>query len=427
MLYLFFAQLVTFLVSILHVKVGVAVGIVVTVLGMAISWKDKPSTNVITLVGMSSALATLLIHRGLGDLAIVKQANVPLFVFLLGVTMIAAGSRPAWQAIAYKLPVAWASVIVTLTAGFLSGILDGVSVIGILLTVFLVLRPGIEGAMIASIVTSVGGFWAAWGEPPNLIMKFGLGIGNQFFLGWLGIPAFVTTLWLAWCARDASGLSRTDPEHAKVNSVSGTQLIPVGVFIALLLAHASYPGIPLWITPWCGILVATIIGLVSGKGYLSNAARLGFGEWKGYLFLAPFFVQAACVRELGALDWLRDLLSMIGTHPTVGVLAVFVVTVFLGAMLDSSSVAQILVLSFHGLLFTESLRGAIIAAGLSGFAIGGAMTPIGSMQSAVTNQFLVDRGYRVPWGLWFSINIRLLIIPILATVCWILLRLHLRF
>ncbi len=407
------AHLVSWFVWIFDPGFGAGMGAVVTVAAMAIPWGKKPDNLLITLAGAFSALLMVVINKGPSQVSLLKAANPLLFLFLLGVTILAAGSRHTWQTLALRLPQSWAPIIVTIMAGFLSGILDGVSVIGMTLATLTILRPGLLTAMVASIATSVGGFWAAWGEPPNLIMKMGLGLDNRFFLTWLGIPALVTTMSLAWHMRHST------QQHAQGEKVVGKTLAPIGVFLVGLILHGFWAMFPVWLAPWLGVLVGTAI-----HAYDRKNIKAGYEEWKAYIFLAPFFIQAACVRQLGALDWMIDLIPSIALAPTAGILMTFLITVILGALLDSSSVAQILVLSLQGVALSGSLREAVIAAGLSGFAIGGALTPIGSMQSAVTYEFLRERGETPSWGTWFKLNLKLVVIPTIATLGWIYYRLR---
>ncbi len=71
-----------------------------------------------------------------------------------------------------------------------SGILDGVSMIGLLIRILMVIlvvsrikRQKIEFLITSSVViTTVCGMWLAYGEPPNLIMKSNLGLSDIFFL-----------------------------------------------------------------------------------------------------------------------------------------------------------------------------------------------------------------------------------------------------
>jgi Na+/H+ antiporter NhaD/arsenite permease-like protein len=88
----------------------------------------------------------------------------------------------------------------TFLVSFLSGILDGVSMIGLLirtLVIILVLAGAARASvlysvMVSTIVTTVCGMWLAYGEPPNLIMKANLHplLNDAFFLRYC-LPAAV--------------------------------------------------------------------------------------------------------------------------------------------------------------------------------------------------------------------------------------------
>ena len=83
-------------------------------------------------------------------------------------------------------------IAVTAVVAFASGILDGVSMIGLTIRTLVIIMllaaaPIAEvrySVMVCTTVTTVCGIWLAYGEPPNLIMKANLypHIDNAFFL-----------------------------------------------------------------------------------------------------------------------------------------------------------------------------------------------------------------------------------------------------
>jgi Na+/H+ antiporter NhaD/arsenite permease-like protein len=95
-------------------------------------------------------------------------------------------------------------ISVTAVVAFASGILDGVSMIGLTirtLVIILMLAAAPRSAilfavMICTTVTTICGVWLAYGEPPNLIMKANLHpyLGGTFFLRYCGPIAIATYL-----------------------------------------------------------------------------------------------------------------------------------------------------------------------------------------------------------------------------------------
>jgi fumarate reductase subunit C len=93
-------------------------------------------------------------------------------------------------------------IAVTAVVAFSSGILDGVSMIGLTirtLVIILMLAAApreaiIKAVMICTTVTTVCGVWLAYGEPPNLIMKANLDphLGGMFFIRYCGPIALVS-------------------------------------------------------------------------------------------------------------------------------------------------------------------------------------------------------------------------------------------
>jgi Na+/H+ antiporter NhaD/arsenite permease-like protein len=83
-------------------------------------------------------------------------------------------------------------IAVTAVVALASGVLDGVSMIGLTIRTLVIIlllaaapMPDIRHAvMVCTTVTTICGIWLAYGEPPNLIMKANLfpRLGNAFFL-----------------------------------------------------------------------------------------------------------------------------------------------------------------------------------------------------------------------------------------------------
>ena len=102
-------------------------------------------------------------------------------------------------------------ISVTAVVAFASGILDGVSMIGLtirtLVIIMLLAAAPIAvvryAVMVCTTVTTVCGIWLAYGEPPNLIMKANLypHVDNAFFLRYCAPAAIACYLVIAWNLR----------------------------------------------------------------------------------------------------------------------------------------------------------------------------------------------------------------------------------
>ncbi len=100
---------------------------------------------------------------------------------------------------------------VTAVVAFASGILDGVSMIGLTIRTLLIIMllaaaptAAVRYAvMVCTVVTTVCGIWLAYGEPPNLIMKANLEphIDNAFFLRYCAPVAVASYLVIGWQLR----------------------------------------------------------------------------------------------------------------------------------------------------------------------------------------------------------------------------------
>jgi len=112
-------------------------------------------------------------------------------------------------------------VAVTAVVAFASGILDGVSMIGLTirtLVIILMLAAAPTASiryavMVCTAVTTICGIWLAYGEPPNLIMKANLVdpvsgapyLTNAFFLRYCAPAAIASYLVIAWQLRRRLG------------------------------------------------------------------------------------------------------------------------------------------------------------------------------------------------------------------------------
>ena len=117
-------------------------------------------------------------------------------------------------------------IAVTAVVAFASGILDGVSMIGLTirtLVIILMLAAASTEAiryavMVCTVVTTICGIWLAYGEPPNLIMKANLHpyLDDAFFLRYCAPAAVASYLVIAWQLRKKLGSQRVNLETMDV-------------------------------------------------------------------------------------------------------------------------------------------------------------------------------------------------------------------
>ena len=115
---------------------------------------------------------------------------------------------------------------ITVTVALASGILDGVSMIGLTirtLVIIMMLAAAPTAAvryavMVCTAVTTICGVWLAYGEPPNLIMKANLYplLDNGFFLRYCAPAAVASYLVIAWELRGRLGRQKIDLENMDV-------------------------------------------------------------------------------------------------------------------------------------------------------------------------------------------------------------------
>ncbi len=126
----------------------------------------------------------------------------------------------------YKGAILPTVISVTAVVAFSSGILDGVSMIGLtirtlVIILMLVAAPTASvryAVMVCTAVTTICGIWLAYGEPPNLIMKANLHpyLDNAFFLRYCGPAAVASYLVIAWNLRRKLGGQRVELEKMDV-------------------------------------------------------------------------------------------------------------------------------------------------------------------------------------------------------------------
>jgi len=152
----------------------------------------------------------ILSYRGLDDLV---HADTMLFILGLTVFVSVIAQSRLLEGITFFLLRGYQGAIlptilsVTAVVAFASGILDGVSMIGLTIRTLVIVMllaaqptPAIRYAiMICTTVTTICGVWLAYGEPPNLIMKANLypHLGNAFFLIYCGPIAVASYLVVA--------------------------------------------------------------------------------------------------------------------------------------------------------------------------------------------------------------------------------------
>jgi hypothetical protein len=152
----------------------------------------------------------LLSFRGLDDLV-----HADTMLFILGLTFLVAviAQTRLLEGVTFSLlrrnggSIVPTVISVTAFVAIASGILDGVSMIGLTIrTLVIILLLAAAPAstiryavMVCTAVTTICGTWLAYGEPPNLIMKANLypALGNVFFLIYCAPAAIVSYLVIA--------------------------------------------------------------------------------------------------------------------------------------------------------------------------------------------------------------------------------------
>jgi Na+/H+ antiporter NhaD/arsenite permease-like protein len=117
-------------------------------------------------------------------------------------------------------------ISVTAFVALASGILDGVSMIGLTIRTLVIIMTLAAAppeavryaVMVCTAVTTICGMWLAYGEPPNLIMKANLApfLDNAFFLRYCAPGAIAAYLTIAWQLRRRLRHQRVNIEEMDV-------------------------------------------------------------------------------------------------------------------------------------------------------------------------------------------------------------------
>src|SRR5262245_5906090 len=148
-------------------------------------------------------------------------------------------------------------ISVTAVVAFTSGILDGVSMIGLTIRTLVIIMMLAAAplatiryaVMVCTAVTTICGIWLAYGEPPNLIMKANLypHLDNAFFLRYCLPAAVVSYLAIAWQLRgrlrgwkiDLDNMDIVDANVADVRFLQAARHGEVMTPIELIEGHAD--------------------------------------------------------------------------------------------------------------------------------------------------------------------------------------------
>ena len=171
----------------------------------------------------------LLSFRGLDDLI-----HADTMLFILGLTLMVSviAQTRVLEGITFLLlrrydgRILPTVIAVTAVVAFVSGILGGVSMVGLTirtLVIILMLAAAPVAAvryavMVCTAVTTICGVWFAYGEPPNLIMKANLypHLSNAFFLFYCGPIGVASYLVVAWQLRGKLGRQRVNLDDMDV-------------------------------------------------------------------------------------------------------------------------------------------------------------------------------------------------------------------
>lgn len=203
-------------------------------------------------------------------------------------------------------------------------------------------------------------------------------------------------------------------------------MLGLGLFVALLLMHAAWHTVPLFVAPFAGALVA-FVGISSNAKILRLAARDAVHEYAEYLFLIPLFLSISLLVSADFFLQLQTTLRQ--TSQSSGgftvALVQFLGSTGLSAILDNNVVADFTSRALNGL--DLNLIYLFSTAQIAGYATGGCWTHIGSAQSVVAFSFIrrdVDERYSPVMWIKDISAILLMLTAALSATLWMLSWIH---
>lgn len=178
-------------------------------------WRESSLRAAFGFDGVS-ALFGFFKHHFLSLHGLDELVHADTMLFILGLTFFVAviAQTRILETISFSILSKFKGNVVPTVAllsaivSFSSGILDGVSMIGLMIRTLVIIlflarikdNAVVYAVVVSTVVTTVCGMWLAYGEPPNLIMKSNLSphLNDAFFLRYclpVAIGAYFIVLW----------------------------------------------------------------------------------------------------------------------------------------------------------------------------------------------------------------------------------------
>jgi len=210
---------------------GAAIVMVATFVPMW--WPSSGLKAAVALNGVG-ALGPFLARNFLTLHGLDKLVHADTMLFILGLTFFVAviGQTRILESLSFaalkrnKGRVFPTIALLAAVVSFASGILDGVSMIGLMIRTLIIIlflakapeKAAISAVIVSTIVTTVCGMWLAYGEPPNLIMKSNLQphLDDAFFLRYCLPIALASYVVVLFNMRKLFGAGRVEMEKLDV-------------------------------------------------------------------------------------------------------------------------------------------------------------------------------------------------------------------
>ncbi|HYE68693.1 MAG TPA: ArsB/NhaD family transporter [Anaerovoracaceae bacterium] len=327
----------------------------------------------------------------------------------------------------------WLLILLCLTTGVLSALLDNVTTILLILPITLSVTASLKlnpiPYIIAAIFASnVGGTATLIGDPPNIMIGSQTGLNFVDFLindAVIALPMLIFTSFLFAFIYKKS-LVTTPELKAKVmaldekSTIKDSQLLnKCMVVFVLVIVGFLFHGVLHFESSTIALTGAVILLFVSG---IDSEHVLIEVEWKTIFFFSGLFILVGGIEETGVISMLAEkVIELTGGDLFLTAIAILWVSAIASAFIDNIPfVATMIPLILQMGEMTDMNIMPLWWALSLGACLGGNGTAIGASANVVAIGIAEREGYRITFGHYFKIAFPVMLITIAISTVYIL-------
>ncbi len=327
----------------------------------------------------------------------------------------------------------WLLILLSLTTGVLSALLDNVTTILLILPITLSVTKALDVKPIPYIIaaifaSNVGGTATLIGDPPNIMIGSQAGLNFVDFLINDAVIAFpiliVTSFIFAFIYKKS--LVTTPELKAKVmaldekSTIKDRQLLnKCMVVFVLVIVGFLFHGALHYESSTIALAGAVILLFVSG---VNSEHVLMEVEWKTIFFFSGLFILVGGIEETGVISMLANgVIELTGGDLFLTAIAILWVSAIASAFIDNIPfVATMIPLILQMGEMTDMNIMPLWWALSLGACLGGNGTAIGASANVVAIGMAEREGYRITFGHYFKIAFPVMLITIVISTVYII-------